>query len=74
MAIGRLVRAPVASLARCTRAYSKALATDPARQEEAERQRLEARRLRASLPDGTGGDLDDESDEAFERLVKMIER
>jgi hypothetical protein len=45
---------------------------DPLRQGESEVQRLEARHLRSELPDG-GGDLDDESDEAFEQLVKMCE-
>ncbi|KAI0139030.1 hypothetical protein F4776DRAFT_47404 [Hypoxylon sp. NC0597] len=72
-AIGKLVKVPTGILARCVHAYSKALATDPSRRKESERQRLEARRLRSSLPDG-GGDLDDESDEAFERLVKMDHR
>ncbi|KAI1410375.1 hypothetical protein F5Y13DRAFT_192236 [Hypoxylon sp. FL1857] len=72
-AIGRLVKVPTGILARCVHAYSKALATDPSRRKESERQRKEARRLRLSLPDG-GGDLDDESDEAFERLVKMDHR
>ncbi|KAI0377693.1 hypothetical protein F5Y04DRAFT_263483 [Hypomontagnella monticulosa] len=72
-AIGKLVKVPASILARCVHAYSKALATDPSRQSESERQRMEARRLRASLPDG-GGDLDDESDEAFEKLVKMDHR
>lgn len=67
------MRVPTGILSRCTHAYSKALATDPLRQEEAERQRVEARRLRMQLPGG-GGDLDDESDEAFERLVKMDHR
>lgn len=67
------MRIPTGILARCVHAYSKALATDPSRQEDSERQRIEARRLRLTLPDG-GGDLDDESDEAFERLVKMDHR
>ncbi|KAI1087828.1 hypothetical protein F5B19DRAFT_46663 [Rostrohypoxylon terebratum] len=71
--IGKQVRIPTGILARCVHAYSKALATDPSRQEDSDKQRLEARRLRSSLPDG-GGDLDDESDEAFERLVKMDHR
>ncbi|KAI0898720.1 hypothetical protein F4806DRAFT_506706 [Annulohypoxylon nitens] len=71
--IGKQVRIPTGILARCVHAYSKALATDPSRQEESERQRIEARWLRLTLPDG-GGDLDDESDEAFERLVKMDHR
>ncbi|KAI1097942.1 hypothetical protein F4804DRAFT_143064 [Jackrogersella minutella] len=71
--IGRLVKVPTGILARCVHAYSKALATDPSRQKESERQRVEARRLRSTLPEG-GGDLDDESDEAFERLVKMDHR
>jgi len=73
MAIGKLVKVPVALLARCVHAYARALATDPARGEEAERQRLAARRLRSQIPGG-GGDLDDESDAAFERLVKMDHR
>ncbi|KAI1654754.1 hypothetical protein F4813DRAFT_194925 [Daldinia decipiens] len=72
-AIGKLVNVPTGILARCVHAYSKALGMDPSRQEESEIQRMEARRLRASLPDG-GGDLDDETDEAFEKLVKMDHR
>ncbi|KAI1458139.1 hypothetical protein F4805DRAFT_474585 [Annulohypoxylon moriforme] len=71
--IGRRVKIPTGIFARCVHAYSKALATDPSRSEESEQQRVEARRLRSTLPDG-GGDLDDESDEAFERLVKMDHR
>ncbi|KAI0104454.1 hypothetical protein F4814DRAFT_430828 [Daldinia grandis] len=72
-AIGKLVNVPTGILARCVHAYSKALRMDPSRREESETQRIEARRLRSSLPDG-GGDLDDESDEAFEKLVKMDHR
>ncbi|KAI0888151.1 uncharacterized protein GGS22DRAFT_185531 [Annulohypoxylon maeteangense] len=71
--IGKRVKIPTGILARCVHAYSKALATDPSRLDESETQRLEARRLRSTLPDG-GGDLDDEGDEAFERLVKMDHR
>lgn len=52
--IGRLVKVPVGVLARCTRAYAKALALDPERHEEAEHQRQEARNLRLQLPDGPG--------------------
>ncbi|KAF4458057.1 NB-ARC and TPR domain protein [Fusarium austroafricanum] len=72
-AIGKLVKVPLAILCRCVHAYSKALLTDPSRKQEAEFQRLEARRLRKQIPGG-GGNLDDESDEAFERLVKMDHR
>lgn len=72
-AIGKLVNVPTGILARCVHAHSKALGMDPSRQEESKIQRMEARRLRASLPDG-GGDLDDETDEAFEKLVKMDHR
>lgn len=72
-AIGKLVKVPLAILARCTHNFSKALKTDPSRQEEAERQRLEARNLRSQVPGG-GGDLDDESDEAFESLIRMDHR
>ncbi|KAK2596202.1 hypothetical protein QQS21_006350 [Conoideocrella luteorostrata] len=72
-AIGKLVKVPLAILCRCVHAYSKALSTDPSRQEESEVQRREARKLRSQIPGG-GGDLDDESDEAFERLVKMDHR
>ena len=46
---------------------------DDSRQEESEVQRREARRLRSEVPGG-GGNLDDESDAAFERLVKMDQR
>jgi hypothetical protein len=47
---------------------------DPNRtSEEVEIQRKEARSIRSEVPGG-GGDLDDESDEAFERLVKMDQR
>ncbi|KAK7990146.1 hypothetical protein PG989_010461 [Apiospora arundinis] len=73
VAIGKLTKVPTAILSRCTHAYSKVLAKDPSRSEEAEVQRLEARRLRAQLPNG-GGDLDDESDAAFESFVKMDHR
>ncbi|KAF2969313.1 hypothetical protein GQX73_g4250 [Xylaria multiplex] len=73
VAIGRYVKVPTGILSRCTHALSKALAMEPSRQGEAERQRIEARRLRMQMPCG-GGDLDDESDEAFERLVKMDHR
>ncbi|KAJ8124006.1 hypothetical protein ONZ43_g173 [Nemania bipapillata] len=71
--IGKLVKAPIGILCRCIHAYSKALAMDPTRAEEAEHQRQEARRLRAQIP-GDSGDLDDESDQVFERLVKMDHR
>jgi hypothetical protein len=54
-------------------AFAKALAMDPDRLEDAERQRRATRELRATLPDG-GGDLDDESDEAFEMLVDFWKR
>ncbi|KAI0115622.1 hypothetical protein GGR51DRAFT_503594 [Nemania sp. FL0031] len=73
VAIGKLVKVPTGILSRCTHAFSKALAMDASRQDESERQRLEARRLRLAMPTG-GGDLDDESDEAFEKLVKMDHR
>lgn len=73
MAIGKLVKVPIGILCRCIHACSKALKNDPTRQEEAEVRRQEAKRLRAQIPGG-GGDLDDESDEAFERLVKMDHR
>ena len=43
---------------------------DDSCQEESEVQRKIARQLRSQIPGG-GGDLDDESDAAFERLVKM---
>lgn len=46
---------------------------DASRQYEAERQRMEARQLRLRMPGG-GGNLDDESDAAFEKLVKMDHR
>ena len=46
---------------------------DDSRQQEAEVQRKEAKRLRSQIAGG-GGDLDDESDAAFERLVKMDQR
>jgi hypothetical protein len=46
---------------------------DATRHEEAEVQRKSARKLRSEIPGG-GGDLDDESDAAFERLVKMDQR
>ena len=71
--LGRTTRVPVGVLSRYTHAYSKALSGDPARQQEAEDHRLEARRLRALIPGG-GGDLDDESDKAFEMLVSMGQR
>jgi hypothetical protein len=69
----KLVKVPPGILARCTHAYSRALAMDPERREEAEHQRLEARRLRLLISGGPG-DLDDESNEAFELLVKMDHR
>jgi hypothetical protein len=46
---------------------------DPQRQEESEHQRQEARKVRLQVSGGPG-DVDDESDEAFERLVKMDHR
>ncbi len=64
---------PKGILARYIHAYSKALAMDPERREESERQRQEARNVRLLIPGGPG-DLDDESDEAFELLVKMDQR
>lgn len=73
VAIGKLTNIPRGVLARCTHAYSEALKMDPSKQEEAEKQRLEARWLRSKLPNG-GGDLDDESDLAFEMLVRMDQR
>lgn len=73
VAIGTLTKVPTGILCRCIHALSKALETDPSRLEEAETKRLEARRLRSQLPHG-GGDLDDESDAAFESLVKMDHR
>ncbi|KAK1455472.1 hypothetical protein CMEL01_04232 [Colletotrichum melonis] len=71
--IGRLVKVPIGILCRCIHAYSKALSLDPARKEEAEYQRQEARRVRSQIL-GDHGDLDDESDRAFDRLVKMDHR
>lgn len=48
---------------------------DDSRQQEAEVQRKEAKRLRSQIAGGGGGgDLDDESDAAFERLFKMDQR
>lgn len=73
MTIGKLVKVPQGIVCRCIHAYSQALAMDPSRHGEAERQRLEARRLRSNLPNGAGN-LNDESDEAFEKLVKMNHR
>ncbi|KAH8803590.1 hypothetical protein F5884DRAFT_510069 [Xylogone sp. PMI_703] len=73
VAIGKLVNVPTPILSRCYHVLSKALAMDGSRQEESEEARMEARRLRSKLPGG-GGDLDDESDDAFERLVKMDHR
>ena len=73
MGIGKLVKLPKGILCRSIHAYSKALGMDPSRVEESEVQRLEARQLRSQLPGG-GGNLDDESDAAFERLVKMDQR
>lgn len=46
---------------------------DPTRLDDSERERQEARRVRSQIP-GDPGDLDDESDQAFERLVKMDHR
>ena len=71
--IGKLTKLPASILARCTHNYSKALAMDDSRREEAEVQRKAARQLRMQVPGGSG-DLDDESDAAFERLVKMDHR
>jgi hypothetical protein len=45
----------------------------PKRHVESERQRQEVRRLRLLIPGGPGN-LGDESDEAFELLVKMDHR
>ncbi|KAI0857704.1 hypothetical protein F4860DRAFT_505886 [Xylaria cubensis] len=73
VAIGKLVKLPKAILCRSIHAYSKALGMDPSRREESEVQRVEARQLRSQLPGG-GGNLEDESDAAFERLVKMDQR
>ena len=73
MAIGKLTKIPTSVLARCTHAYSKALKMDDSRQEESEVQRKVAKQLRLQIPGG-GGDLEDESDAAFERLVKMDQR
>ena len=71
--IGNSVKLPNGILARCTHAYAVALAMDPARRDEAEAQRLEARRVRALVPGGPW-DYDDDSDEAFEELIKMDHR
>jgi hypothetical protein len=73
VAIGKLTKIPTSVLARCTHNYAKALKMDATRHEEAEVQRKSARKLRSEIPGG-GGDLDDESDAAFERLVKMDQR
>ena len=73
VAISKLVKVPPGILARCTHAYSHALAMDPERHVESERQRQDARRLRLLIPGGPGN-LGDESDEAFELLVKMDHR
>ncbi|KAF0329893.1 transcriptional xre family [Colletotrichum asianum] len=51
----------------------RAATIDSGRGEESEYQRQEARRVRSQIP-GDHGDLDDESDQAFERLVKMDHR
>jgi hypothetical protein len=53
--------------------YAKALAMDPDRLDDVERQRRATRELRATLPN-KGGDLDDESDEAVEMLVDIRQR
>ncbi|KAK0631075.1 hypothetical protein B0T17DRAFT_239362 [Bombardia bombarda] len=73
VAIGTQAEVPIGILCRCIHAYAKALAMDPSRQEESEKQRQAARHLREKIP-GQAGHLDDESDEAFERLVKMDHR
>ncbi|KAI1127032.1 hypothetical protein F5Y10DRAFT_266482 [Nemania abortiva] len=70
---GKRDKVPIGILSRCTHAYSKALGMDASRQEDSEKQRLEARRLRSEMP-SKGGNLDDESDEAFDMLVKMDHR
>jgi hypothetical protein len=46
---------------------------DPSKAKESEEQRQEARRIRLLIPGGAG-DLDDESDEAFDMLVKIDHR
>ncbi|KAI4279469.1 MAG: hypothetical protein L6R38_005036 [Xanthoria sp. 2 TBL-2021] len=75
VAIGKLTNIPTSGLARCTHNYAKALRMDDSRQQEAEVQRKEAKRLRSQIAGGGGGgDLDDESDAAFERLFKMDQR
>ena len=73
MTIGKLVKVPTSVLARSTHNYSKALRMDESLQHESEVQRNMARQLRSQIPGG-GGNLDDESDAAFERLVKMDHR
>ncbi|KAJ8131732.1 hypothetical protein O1611_g1895 [Lasiodiplodia mahajangana] len=70
---GKTSNVPIGILSRYTHAFSEALAMDPAQHDESEIQRLEARRLRSRMPGG-GGDLDDESDAAFEKLVMMDHR
>ena len=70
--IGKLCKAPTGILARATHMYSKALSMAGDGQ-ESERQRQEAQRLRMTLPAGST-DLDDESDEAYEMIVKMDQR
>ncbi len=58
LAFGRLVKVPWGILSRCAYAFSKVLATDPSRQDESERQRMEARQLRLLILDDGGRDLD----------------
>lgn len=72
-AIGRLYKVPFGHRARSTHVLFKALSMDPERKTEAEEARREAQQLRSLLPAGRT-DLSDESDEAFEMLVNIIQR
>lgn len=71
--LARLYKSPIGTLARATHLLSRAYFMDPSREADAEQARRDAQRLRELLPPGRTN-LDDESDEAYENLVEIIQR
>jgi hypothetical protein len=71
VAFGRLYKAPIGARARSAHVLAKALALDPARQDDAANSKEEAYRLRHLL---RPSDPRDDSDHAYEILVSIISR
>jgi hypothetical protein len=71
--LARLYKSTIGTLARATLLLLKASSMHPSREADAEQARKGAQQLREILPPGRTN-LDDESDQAYKKLVELIQR